>query len=182
MKWLIINDLEIARSNLLFFFAANVINLICGWGMESFIAGYLYVYSCLMILYNDFQNKSFFFYSMFPRLRVYMILQKNISFMILTLFYTLLSFSIRRDGGNVELNSILVYLIIGNLLLLFFFFCSIAYAFTIVQLIGTFIIAVGYCILKIVPDNSQNSILELMILVLLISGNTLCYSRKDLYI
>lgn len=90
MKWLVWNDIKYCLKYIslyfimvIFGFIQDITNLI------YYVQGLIYFYCIVLSLHSSLVNNIAYFYTLFPKKRYFLILQKNITILILDLLFNL---------------------------------------------------------------------------------------------
>lgn len=188
MRWFIINDLNVIKKELFLYFGAVFLCYFLKLDIPiALMRGMAYFYSIVIILHSDLINNTAYFYTLFPKKRYFLIIQKNITVMLLSLLFHIVDFRITSYSIEQFIVSFLCYWLMGSMLLLYFFQCNVSYASSILQLTG-----VGVCLFlywireyignikNIIKLNIIWNIVIVFVLILLINiFNIKKYTRKE---
>lgn len=178
MKWLIINDINMERKGIFFYLILMIGQKVLNVNLPIyFLNGIFCFYSIVIILYNDLSSNSSYYYTMFPRKRYFIIYQKNVTIVILCLFYSITRGIINSDSIQKIILMIVIYWSIGSLMLLFFCQFKVAYGVSTMQIIMYIIYAVFFWGANFLQ---KINITVFAILIILINTiNIYFYQNKD---
>lgn len=183
MKCLIKNDFFIAKSNWLILIAVNIVG-------RQYLSDFLYsinriiLYSnMILVLYSDFQAGTVFFYTLFPRKRNYMIMEKNVVILLFSVLTVFLELRFGEESIGWIMYRVLVWWTIGSVLIFFFFLFNLSYSLSFFRMLSIiFIYIIQFCV-KEDQSGKTEYMFFLLILIFIFNGMTSkIYGRKDLRI
>lgn len=180
MKWLFLNDIKLSVKGFLLYYVLLIFSYITKYKLPiHLLQGLVYFYCTLNILYSDFSNHTACFYTLFPKKRYFLIIQKNITILIFIIILNMSSFLLFSDTINYFINSVCLYWLMGSILLLFFFHFKIAYASSLMQIAIYCLYFIMYSMNKYFKQFELNNILILTIVLILNTLNIILYRSKN---
>lgn len=183
MRCLIWNDIKGCSKYIILYYV--IAALIVCQNLENilyFIQSTIYFYCIVLVLYSSLINNIAYFYTLFPRKRYFLILEKNITIFILDLLFNITYNIVVQSSGITFWNSVMSYWVIGSLVTLYFFQFRISYANSILQLTFYAILIISYIFFKDVTINEMGTVVCLLIAITINLINIILYNKKDFYI
>lgn len=148
-------------------------------GILYFIQSSIYFYCITLVLYSSLINNIAYFYSLLPKKRYFLILEKNVVILIFDLLFNITYIILTQRSGISFWDSVISYWLIGSIVTLYFFQFKISYANSILQLTFYSILIVSYIFFKNVTLNKINPILYIACIGAINLINIIVYNKKD---
>lgn len=195
MKNLIINDIYTTRKNIFIYsiillFLRNIRPEIL-YSIMSFCSLQLLI----IIMYNDTKNGTIKYYTLFPKKRYFLIVQKVITSICIIVYYCILILiKYKIEGINVDpinfLNLILILILFHNLFIYLFFNIKFNFTEIYLQLFGVIIYILiyfmgylGIYVFDLINLSSRLTSMRITLTIFfVIVANILIYNKKDLKI
>lgn len=144
----------------------------------TLIQGLVFFYCIIIILYSDLTNNISYFYTLFPQKRYFLIIQKNITILIIDLILMVIG-CLKSGLCYYCIQLVFLYWLIGSIILFFFFQFRVAFASSILQLFIYIIFLIWYVASKYVIIEKFNVILILLGIILINFFNVYLYKSKN---
>lgn len=180
MKWLVWNDIKYCLKYIslyfimvIFGFIQDITNLI------YYVQGLIYFYCIVLSLHSSLVNNIVYFYTLFPKKRYFLILQKNITILILDLLFNLTYHIFLPNSDVYIIDNIMSYWLIGSIISFYFFQFKISYANSLLQLTLYGIAILAYIFNEFTSKISFNWAIVLMFGVIINLLNIILYRNKN---
>lgn len=180
MKWLVWNDIRYCLKYIflyfilaIFCFIQDIANLL------YYVQGLIYFYCIVLSLHSSLVNNIACFYTLFPKKRYFLILQKNITILILDLLFNLTYYILLPTSGTYIIDNIMSYWLVGSIISFYFFQFKISYANSFLQLTLYGIVILAYIFNEFTSKINFNLVIVLICGVIINLINIILYRNKN---